>query len=183
MLRNSLPFPLGNGRFFPKEKEGYALQGLQIKNPYVGTLFFLVSSTLSCPVRLLFQNLSQSNAPGRPRHLAEIGLFDIRGLCYRIIAFLHWRKHRAGSRENRNSHGLFLSENSDQWLGNMGIVQAGLWFSVDRSYDRSMDRSYPPLASLRIPRAQQFWQCSQCSVNNGWMNKQMKKWLKLNHSG
>ena len=42
------------------------------ENPYVGMLFSLVSSTLFCRVRILFQNLSQNNAPERPPQLAEI---------------------------------------------------------------------------------------------------------------
>lgn len=41
-------------------------------------------------------------------------LFDTLGLCYRIVAFLHWRNHCAASRENRDSNGLFPSRNSAQ---------------------------------------------------------------------
>lgn len=106
MLRNSFPCPKG------KERLG-SPGGTNIKTLMMA---LLVWSTLSCPTRLLSQSLSPSGAPAGTANWLQLtsDLFETLGLCYRIVVFLLLRKLCAGSRWNKNSNGLFLSENSAQ---------------------------------------------------------------------
>ena len=134
------------GGYFLKGQKGYTLSGLQIKT------LMLVCSSFLCPsplpaqseycFRIFLKIMLQRGPPNWLKLTSD--LLDILCLQYRIIEFLHWRKHRAGSRADGDHNGLFLSENSARWLGSMGIVQVRLRLPVDRS----MDRQYLSRAGL-----------------------------------
>lgn len=84
-------------------------------------------------------------------------LFDTLGLCYRIVAFLHWRNHCAASRENRDSNGLFPSRNSAQQHKNMDKWDCD-FLQIDHMQDQWIGHIVVlPVLFTRIPSTQHIF--------------------------
>lgn len=109
MLRNILSFP-------QRKRRSTLSKGCKSKTLMLVLLSFL--STAVFPAQpeycliIFLQVMLQGSLASWLKLTSD--LFDSLGLCYRIVAFLHWRNHCAGSRDNRDSTGLFPSRNSAQ---------------------------------------------------------------------